>query len=296
MPGACTSLPDDGHLAENDIVREHRSGTGNPRRSNQDQNGIELRRHRSPVHGVMFTSIEAAPSNTSHVAPSTGTDVVMVHGLAMSNRYFKPCMNGLATQRRVVAPQLAGAGRRTRPSRPLTTPELAEGLAEWMEAVGMGRAVVIGHSLGSRVVTHLAVRHPARVAAVVLISPVGDPRHPAWWRSAWRLLRDAPREKSSLMPIAIGDYLRMGPIRTVRRLKDARRMDARPTLCRISQHTLVVRGERDPLVSRDWAEELTTLLPAGELVTIAGAPHAVHYSAADDFVAAVLRFLTRIGV
>ncbi len=272
------------------------SEAGNPRRSNQEQNGIELRRRRSRVHGIMFTSIEAAPSSTSHVAPSTATDIVMVHGLAMSNRYLKPCVKALATQRRVVAPQLAGAGRRTRPSRPFTTPELADGLAEWMDAVGMGRAVVIGHSLGCRVVSHLAVRYPARVAAVVLVSPVGEPRHSAWWHSAWRLLRDAPRERSSLMPIAVADYLRMGPIRMVRRLKEARRMDARPFLRRIGQPTLVVRGERDPLVSPNWADELTTLLPAGELVTIAGAPHAVHYSAVEPFVAAVLRFLTRTGV
>jgi pimeloyl-ACP methyl ester carboxylesterase len=46
----------------------------------------------------------------------------------------------------------------------------------------------------------------------------------------------------------------------------------------IRAHTLVIRGERDPTMPARWAQEATTLLPHGRLVTIRGHGHCVHYT------------------
>jgi 2-hydroxy-6-oxonona-2,4-dienedioate hydrolase len=105
------------------------------------------------------------------------------------------------------------------------------------------------------------------------------------------LLLDGPREDPSLLSIAVRDYLRVGAGRMLGTLREARRRNAAESLGRITQPTLVVCGDRDPLVSRERAERLTHLLPSGSLTMIAGAPHGVVYSSVEPFVAAVRDFL-----
>lgn len=217
--------------------------------------------------------------------------VVLVHGLGMSSRYLIPTLRLLAPDFRVLAPDLPGFGRSTRPSSPLTLSELADALVAWMDAVGLERAALLGHSLGAQVVGHLANRHPRRVACVLLVSPSRDPQARWPWQQAVRLLRDAPRETPSLLPIAVVDYLRSGPRRMWRTLREGMTTDATDRLRHIDHPTLVVRGERDTVVSPWWARTVAGLLPAGELVTLPGAPHGLPYSAADALVAVVRPFL-----
>jgi pimeloyl-ACP methyl ester carboxylesterase len=50
-------------------------------------------------------------------------------------------------------------------------------------------------------------------------------------------------------------------------------------LSHVPTAAVVVRGARDPIVSRVWAEEVAALLPHGRLAEVPRAPHAVNYSA-----------------
>lgn len=222
---------------------------------------------------------------------ASGRALVLVHGLGMSGRYLVPTLRRLAAEYRVFAPDLPGFGRSSRPRRPLTLPELADALVAWMDAVGLDRAGLLGHSLGAQVIAHLAERHPHRVACLLLVSPSRDPGARWPWQQTLRLLADAPRESPSLLPVAVGDYLRAGPVRMWRTLTEAMGTDAAGRLRRVPHPALVVRGERDPVVSAEWAATVTGLLPEGRLVTLPGAPHGLPYSAPDALVAAVRPFL-----
>ena len=53
---------------------------------------------------------------------------------------------------------------------------------------------------------------------------------------------------------------------------------------------LVVRGQRDPIVSQRWVQELTARLPNGRLVTTRGA-HTPNFSEPDSFASVVRAFL-----
>ena len=57
--------------------------------------------------------------------------------------------------------------------------------------------------------------------------------------------------------------------------------------------TLVVRGERDRIVSAEWAATLTRLLPRGELATIGGFAHTLDYSAPGGLAAVTIPFFLR---
>ncbi len=271
-----------------------RQGSERPLRPGATVGGGEPERRYDRVHGVEVFSVAAGPEAKASAAVSAQADVVLVHGLAVSHRYLVPCLRRLASERRVFAPDLPGVGRSSRPPRRPSLSQLADAVADWMDAVGVGSASVIGHSLGCQVVALLAARHPARVTAVVLVSPGGDPDQRSLWRQAWRLVVDAPRERPSMVLIAVADYLKVGAVRMLCRIREARRSDATANLTRIQQPTLVVRGDRDPLVSPQWAQQLARTLPSGELATIAEAPHGVPYSAVEPFVATVRGFLATV--
>ncbi|RBY75792.1 alpha/beta hydrolase [Geodermatophilus sp. TF02-6] len=223
---------------------------------------------------------------------ASGRPVVLVPGLGISGRYMVRLLRLLAADRPAVALDLPGIGRSSRPERPLTLVEMADVLVAWLDAVALERPALLGHSLGAQVVAHVADQRPARVSCLVLASPSRDPSARRPWQQALRLLRDAPREAPSLVPIAVTDYLGAGPWRMWRTLRQSLHTDAVARLSRLEHPTLVVRGERDPLVSAAWADTVTGLLRHGTLVTLPGAPHAVNYTTARALAAVVRPFLT----
>ncbi|MQY04814.1 alpha/beta fold hydrolase [Actinomadura macrotermitis] len=217
--------------------------------------------------------------------------VVLVPGLGLSGAAMVPLMRRLAGHR-VLAPDLPGIGASDRPDEPLGVTGLADALIAWMDAVGLPRAALVGHSLGAQVVAVAAGRHPGRVSRLVLAGPNGDPRARTPPAQAGRLLLDAPREAPSLVPLAVRDYLCSGPWRMWRTLRLSSGLDLPAQLRRVPHRTLVVRGGRDPVVTRAWAEEVARLLPDGTAVTLPGAPHGVTYTTAGAFAALVRPFLS----
>lgn len=262
-----------------------------PAASDQHTAAVEVREHRVRA-GRWCWRVRTATPGRDETLPGV---VVLVHGLGMSGRSLVPTLRLLGRERVVLAPDLPGFGGSDRPPHPLRLPELADALAALLDAMGLPRVALLGHSVGCQVVAHLADRHPSRVAALVLVSPSRDPTARYPWQQALRLLRDAPREAPSLLPLAVVDYLRAGPRRMWRTLVDSLTTDARSRLRRLPQPTLVVRGERDPVVSAPWAQTVAALLPRGRLVTLADAPHGVPYSSARPLVETVEPFLAEHG-
>jgi 2-hydroxy-6-oxonona-2,4-dienedioate hydrolase len=224
-------------------------------------------------------------------APAGSSSIVLVHGLGVSSRYMMPLAERLSTHARVFAPDLPGFGLSRTPRRTLSIPELADALAAWMKANRLERVSLIGNSLGAQIIVDFAVRYPERVEQAVLIAPTIDVRARRFMRQFARLLIDALREPASLLPIAIGDYLRAGLIRATRTLNYALADCVEDKLPLMRQRTLVVRGGRDPIVPQDWAADVTRLLPDARLHVIALAAHAVNYGEPDELVGEVLRFL-----
>lgn len=218
--------------------------------------------------------------------------VVVVHGLGLSSRYLLPTLELLAERHVVHAPDLPGCGRSSRSDRPLDQAELGEAVVGWMDAVGIDRAVLVGHSIGCQVVAHAAERHPDRASSVVLASPTGDPTTRRW-RQAALLLAGAAREAPALVPLAVRDYLRAGPLRMWRTFGLARTGDVIERVQGLPQPCLVVRGSHDAVVSDDWTRTVVDAARAGLMVTIPEAPHGLPYSAAPQLTRVIDQFLAR---
>jgi 2-hydroxy-6-oxonona-2,4-dienedioate hydrolase len=227
------------------------------------------------------------------VSVSGSAVLVLVHGLGMSSRYWVPTLELLARRFSVCAPDLPGCGRSSRPVRPLPPDQLAAALVGWMDVVGIGRAVFVGHSIGVQVVAHLAVGHPDRVDRLVLASPTGEP-HTSRPQQARRLVADSFREPLALAPIAGRDYLRAGILRMWRTLGLMLEPDIEDRLLQLQQHRcLVVRGSQDGVARPAWTERVASTVGAEQLITIPGAPHGLPFSAAPQFSAIIGEFAER---
>lgn len=98
--------------------------------------------------------------------------VVLLHGLAGSNRYWGADYDALASVGRVIAPDLLGFGASPRPSTGYGPTEHTEALAASLTEAGVDEPVVVaGHSLGALIALALAATHPTLVRGVVAFCP-----------------------------------------------------------------------------------------------------------------------------
>jgi pimeloyl-ACP methyl ester carboxylesterase len=217
--------------------------------------------------------------------------IVLVHGLSVSHRYMAPLARKLAGDFHVFAPDLPGFGKSESPTRTLGIPQLARSLAAWMDVVGLAHAPLLANSLGCQVVVELAVRESGRADSLVLVGPTIDPNRRRAAAQIGRWLLDATREPPTLPLIIVRDFVACGAIRTLRTFRDALADPVEAKLPRVDVPTLLVRGERDAIVPRDWAEQAVALLPRGQLLEIPGAGHAVNYNAPQELAKVVRDFL-----
>ena len=217
--------------------------------------------------------------------------LVLVHGLGVSSRYMIPLAERLAASRPIFVPDLPGFGRSEKPPRPFDIHQQAECLAALLAVLGLERVDLFGHSLGCQVVADLAFHHPERVARLVLAAPTVDDAGRSVPRELLRLLSDVPREPLSLIPVVARDYLRAGLWRSLRTLRYALADRIEEKLPALRAPTLVLRGERDPVVSERWTERCRRLLPAGRLAVLPGAAHALQWSAPREVADLLIPFL-----
>ena len=238
------------------------------------------------VHGLkIHTRISVDP------VPGDRPPLVLVHGLGMSSRYMIPIAEHLAPHFRVYAPDLPGFGWSDRPGQILTIPELADALAAWMDAAGLGRAVLVGNSLGCEVLVELALRHRDRIERLVLQGPTPDPAASTALEQIASFFVTGLFERWSLGWIALSDYVRSGPWRFAQTFYGMIENRIEEQLSKVTVPVLVVWGTRDYIVPQDWAERVARLLPKGRLVVIPGAAHAINFSHPREFRDAVLPFL-----
>ncbi|MGR2753119.1 alpha/beta hydrolase [Agromyces arachidis] len=101
-------------------------------------------------------------------ADAAGTPMLAIHGITASHRAWHHVADALPA-RRIVAPDLRGRGRSADLPGPWSLRDHADDQARLLDALGIDRALVVGHSMGAFVTVRFAAAHPDRVAGVVLV-------------------------------------------------------------------------------------------------------------------------------
>jgi lipase len=101
-------------------------------------------------------------------ADAEGMPLVGIHGIT-ANHLAWAMIAASVPGVRLIAPDLRGRGRSGDLPGPYGLVDHADDVARMLDALGVERAIVAGHSMGGFVAVRLAERHPDRVARLVLI-------------------------------------------------------------------------------------------------------------------------------
>jgi pimeloyl-ACP methyl ester carboxylesterase len=101
--------------------------------------------------------------------PSAGGDVVLLHGLASTSRFFDLLIAHLTPDYRAAAFDQRGHGLSDKPRGQYSFDECADDVAAVTEALEMDLPLMVGHSWGAAVVLEAATRYPQRLCGAVLI-------------------------------------------------------------------------------------------------------------------------------
>ena len=260
-------------VAQPTIRRQRQVSVTNPNR--------RLKSSRRPVPPLVpgWVIVEGLPvfHRTCLDAGPDADAIVHVHGFGISGTYLEPSAARLAPRHRTYVPDLPGMGRSMRPERALDLPGLARALMSYCDAVGLERATLVGNSLGCPIIVEVATTFPDRIERAV--SPAGGPNNRPILRVIGQMLVDGLREPPSMVPIAVRDYLRFGVLQGLALFKAMTRYPTIERLPNLVVPTLVIAGERDPLVRIDRVHVLA-VLPHVDAVKVPGA-HALNYSAPE---------------
>jgi len=105
-----------------------------------------------------------------HVANGDGTPpIVFVHGFACAHSDWAAQIAHLSPRHRIIAVDLRGHGESAGSPDECSIERYGADVAEVMRALDLRPTVIVGHSLGCRVVTEAALQAPDRVAGVVFV-------------------------------------------------------------------------------------------------------------------------------
>lgn len=212
-----------------------------------------------------------------------GRPVVLVHGAGGRGAVWAPQLAALGDIARLLAPDLPGHGATAGPGHQAIG-EYADWVLGFLDAAGLARPVVGGHSMGGAIAQTLALAHPDRVGGLVL---VGTGARLRVLPRILEALREAPPEALGLL-----DSLSYGAATPPERVVEADRalretppwvtlgdylacdrFDVMNRIGAIRAPTLVVVGREDRLTPPKYAAYLAAAIPGARLVEVDGAGH-----------------------
>lgn len=220
--------------------------------------GIEVHwRDEGPTNAVpgAVAATLAATASASPPSPPAGGDVespaiLLLHGTGSSLHTWDGWARRISPTMRVVRLDLPGFGLTgPHPSGDYSGTATVDFLERFADAAGLKRFAIVGHSLGGYYAWRFALRHPARVSALVLIDAVGYPIEPG--------TSGAVALELARMPV-VSELMRFAPIRGVveRSLKDTYGDDSKvtPELVDRYEQLMLRPGNRTAMGDRARAE------------------------------------------
>jgi pimeloyl-ACP methyl ester carboxylesterase len=234
---------------------------------------------------------------------------VLLHPFPFARGIWSRLTERLAAHHRVIAVDARGFGESPLGDHGYAMDDLADDLAALLDELGVARAAVLGMSMGGYAALAFAVRHPARLAALVLCdtragadsAETRKARDGAIGRikatgSGPYLDGSLARLLSPEAPAALVTFLRARAetraaslIAGIEALRD--RPDRTGQLDAIRVPTLAIRGSGDQVTPADDMQRMAGAIPGATFVTIPGAGHLSHIEAPEAFERALTPFL-----
>jgi pimeloyl-ACP methyl ester carboxylesterase len=235
-----------------------------------------------------------------------GEPLVLIHGFPASGHLWSEVVPLLPPGHRVVVLDLLGYGRSDRPgTQRLEVDAHADRVVAMLDALRIREAAVVGHGLGGGVAQSLAVRFPARISRLCLVSSVAFDAWPArsfrlwsrlhalvgvtppsWIQSMLRTSLQRGYANADQGLHSLEQYARVFAsvegrgafVRHLRALDPSHTAEIAARLSSITVPTAVVWGRGDPFIPVPVGERLRDAIPGATLDVV---PSARHYLPED---------------
>ncbi|MET9514569.1 alpha/beta hydrolase [Streptomyces sp. NPDC002994] len=195
--------------------------------------------------------------------------VVLLHGRSGNSAHWTHIAERLAATRRVYAPDLRGHGMSDWPGS-YTYPQMRDDVRAFLDALGLDRVSLVGHSMGGSIASLVAQAYPERIGLLVLEDPPppfpADPRRPVPCRTDEVLDFDW-----EVVPATDAQYNDPDPAWS-------------EGLTGITAPALLIAGGSASHLPQDRLARMADLIPGCRLVTI-DAGHHIHHEAPEAFLA-----------
>jgi 3-oxoadipate enol-lactonase len=249
----------------------------------------------------------------------SGAPLVMVHGAQGDQTMFAGLASACATDFRVLTFDQRGSGLSEKPNFDYSIAMLADDTAALMDHVGFSAANIIGVSMGGMIAQELALRHPGKIAALVLgcTTPGGAQEIRAQgnaFAAAYSLQPMSAEERGKALAAAVfskGHLARhpeiiaamiearrqrpIDPVALGHRMKALSAHNTYDRLPNISCPTLVITGKDDALISWEISRLLAERIPGATLEVLDPAGHCFWLERPEDARAAMVRFFQSIN-
>jgi 3-oxoadipate enol-lactonase len=268
------------------------------------------------VQTPSFVAVKGRRLAYDEVAPEhpVGT-IVLLTGLASKRFGWADQLAVFGETYRTLALDYRDTGDSDEASAGYTVADLADDVAGLLGALGIGRANIVGISLGGFVAIEVALRHPERIEKLVLTSTsAGGVTHVSAKPEILAIL--APQAEVEIGERAIANYskimspayvqahpealeqvagtARYHPMSAAaygRQLQAVLGHDASTRVASITAPTLIIHGDFDPLVPVENGRYLARTIPVARYIEYPGIGHIPIKECADTYNHDVLSFL-----
>ena len=255
-----------------------------------------------------------------------GPAVVLIHGMAGSSETWAPLLGTLGRSASVIAPDMPGHGASAKPRGDYSLGALASGIRDLLIMLGIDRATIVGHSLGGGVAMQFAYQFPERCDRLVLVSSGGLGREVSALLRALsapgadyvlavgcsqRVRKAGIKAGGWLSKVGVRPTPALGEIwrsysslsdpetrnaflHTLRSVIDVggQRVSALDRLYLAAEvPTLIVWGDRDPLIPVSHGHDANGAMPGSRLEIFEGSGHFPHRDSPERFASLLMEFI-----
>jgi aminoacrylate hydrolase len=249
----------------------------------------------------------------SYERHGTGFPVLFVSGLGGLGAYWREQVPAFGKRFEVILHDHRGVGQSDHSRISYTVEHMAEDVVRLMDALGIDRAHLVGHSTGGAIAQILALDHPERLASVVIAA--SWTKADAYFRRLFALRKEILQRLGPATYLQASTLMLYPPFWVARNNEKLRQQEAQylatfpppeivmsridavlafdrtDDLARIRTPALIVAAQDDVITPAYFSEELARLVPGAEVKFFAQGGHCFTQVMAREFNQAVLPFL-----
>jgi 3-oxoadipate enol-lactonase / 4-carboxymuconolactone decarboxylase len=240
---------------------------------------------------------------------SRGRKLLLLHGAGSNGHAWHYQYEYLGNRHSPIAPDLPGHGRSSGVEGLRSIEDYAAFTLAFMNTLKLNSAVIAGHSMGGAIAMELALHHPTRVEALVLIATAAKFDIPQdridTWRAVTMGCASQPFNNDGYSPKTIatkpeiiregwGEQIQTDPRVRWGDLVACSQVDLRDRMSRLDKPTLILAGADDSITPPAEAEFLRSRIKGARLEVVPDTAHRLTTERPDIVNAAIEKFLDEL--